>query len=607
MLYCFLLLFHYLSIGQLSPGKLTSAHAKLEGMSNCTQCHTIGDKVANQKCLACHKEINSRISKNKGFHVSASVRGKECIVCHSEHHGTNFDMVRFDQKTFNHNLTGFELKGAHKTKIVNCKECHKADNITDASVKNRRETFLGLDTKCLSCHDDYHQKTLSSECTSCHDVNSFKKAPAFNHNSADFALKGAHKSVDCASCHKSEVRNNQKFVRYSGLSFNNCNSCHKDAHKGRFGNNCEACHTDTEDSFNKIVPTRAFNHSVTGYALEGKHHEISCKKCHDNSNSASGNFQEFSKKENITCASCHKDVHEGKLGNDCKSCHNQHSFLLKNKTFVGKFDHDKTNYPLVGKHQAIDCKSCHKSDLTDPVQHNTCMSCHTDKHNGDFANKKEKYPDCATCHSEKGFSPSKFNIEMHNKGAFKLEGAHLAQPCFACHLQNNKWIFAKMDTQCSSCHQDIHQGFLDKKYYGERSCEACHQVESWQKITFDHKTTGYELKGGHSSAQCASCHFDKSVNPAAQKFKGLSKQCASCHANIHGNQFEQKGITDCARCHSASAWDGKLFNHDRTAFKLDGKHQGVSCDKCHKQTITVNNRSVKFFKIQKYQCVDCHL
>ena len=52
---------------------------------------------------------------------------------------------------------------------------------------------------------------------------------------------------------------------------------------------------------------------------------------------------------------------------------------------------------------------------------------------------------------------------MHNKGAFKLEGAHLAQPCFACHLQNNKWIFAKMDTQCSSCHQDIHQGLLDKK------------------------------------------------------------------------------------------------------------------------------------------------
>jgi hypothetical protein len=102
--------------------------------------------------------------------------------------------------------------------------------------------------------------------------------------------------------------------------------------------------------------------------------------------------------------------------------------------------------------------------------------------------------------------------------------------------------FCQNKYPCSSCHQDIHQGFLDKKYYGERSCEACHQVESWQKITFDHKTTGYELKGGHSTAQCASCHFDKSVNPATQKFKGLSKQCASCHANIHGNQFEQKAL-----------------------------------------------------------------
>ena len=154
-IYCTLIVFG--SFAQLSPGKLSKGHTKLEGLSNCTQCHTIGDKVSNQKCLACHKELNTQVSKNKGFHVSAQVKGKDCITCHSEHHGLNFDVNRFDKKTFNHNLTGYELKGGHKTKVKNCNECHKADNITNPSLKSKPTTFLGLDTKCLSCHDDYHQ------------------------------------------------------------------------------------------------------------------------------------------------------------------------------------------------------------------------------------------------------------------------------------------------------------------------------------------------------------------------------------------------------------------------------------------------------------------
>ena len=95
---------------QLSPGKLTKAHSKLEGLANCTQCHTIGAKISEQKCLDCHKELKGRISSKKGYHVSSAVKGKECITCHSEHHGLNFDMVRFDKKTFDHKLTCYELK-----------------------------------------------------------------------------------------------------------------------------------------------------------------------------------------------------------------------------------------------------------------------------------------------------------------------------------------------------------------------------------------------------------------------------------------------------------------------------------------------------------------
>ena len=173
---------------QISPGDLTSSHANLEGMSNCTLCHDIGKKVSNTKCLDCHKEIKSLLNQNKGYHASSSVKNKDCFACHSEHHGRNFDMVRFDTNNFNHSLTGYELEGKHEE--VDCKKCHMPDNISNRDLKKRKNTFLGMDTKCLSCHDDFHQQTLSNDCLSCHNMEGFKPVVNFDHDKADFPLKG---------------------------------------------------------------------------------------------------------------------------------------------------------------------------------------------------------------------------------------------------------------------------------------------------------------------------------------------------------------------------------------------------------------------------------
>jgi uncharacterized paraquat-inducible protein A len=51
---------------QISPGDLSIPHTHLEGISNCTQCHVLGNKISNDKCLDCHKEIQERISFQKG-------------------------------------------------------------------------------------------------------------------------------------------------------------------------------------------------------------------------------------------------------------------------------------------------------------------------------------------------------------------------------------------------------------------------------------------------------------------------------------------------------------------------------------------------------------
>ncbi len=84
--------------GQISPGDLSQAHAELEGMSNCTLCHDLGDKVSDRKCLECHTDIQSLINKKSGYHAESSVKAKDCFECHSDHHGRKFDMVRFDEQ-----------------------------------------------------------------------------------------------------------------------------------------------------------------------------------------------------------------------------------------------------------------------------------------------------------------------------------------------------------------------------------------------------------------------------------------------------------------------------------------------------------------------------
>lgn len=589
------------SYAQLSPGKLSKGHAALEGLSNCTACHDLGAKISEKKCLDCHKPLKAQIQKNKGYHVSREIKGKDCITCHSEHHGLNFDMIRFDEKKFNHTLTGYELKGAHK-KVDNCAKCHFDDHISDNNIKKNKNTFLGLDPKCITCHEDYHQKTLSADCAKCHDFEHFKPASAFNHSKTDFPLRGAHTTMDCAKCHKTEIRNGKKMQEFSGISFKNCTSCHKDPHKGEFGINCTACHNET--SFRDVKSSSGFNHALTGFKLEGRHLSIDCKKCHDNRAGTKGNYKEFEYNNDITCLTCHNDVHESKFGTDCKSCHNHQSFTV-NKT-LPDFNHSVTGYALEGKHITVDCKKCHtKLKMTEPLPHERCASCHKDYHEGEFKDIRNR--DCSVCHSVNGFNDGTFGLEQHQASVFSLAGAHIATPCTSCHMKENKWKFKDVGSYCIDCHQNIHIGIISDKFIGNNNCSQCHNNENWQSVTFNHKLTKFELKGKHAGIKCSSCHFQENSDKIIpeQKFEGISTECTSCHENIHGKQFEKSGVTDCKKCHGFEKWDRSNFNHNNAAFKLDGAHNNVACNKCHQEETIEGIRNI-VYKTGKLACIDCH-
>ena len=587
------------ALGQISPGDLSAAHADLEGIRNCTQCHTLGDKVSNDKCLDCHSEIQSLIAGHSGYHGSKEVRQKDCFACHSEHHGRKFDMIHFEEDGFEHKQTGYDLTGAHVR--IDCRDCHQPDNIDDRELKKRSETYLGLQQDCKTCHTDYHQNTLSSnDCARCHVTESFAPARKFDHDDAAFRLLGQHREVDCIQCHKKEVKNGKVFQNFVGIPFGNCNDCHFDVHDSRLGTDCKLCHV--EDAFTSHKGLQRFDHNTTDFRLKGKHQSVSCEKCHNLNTSLAQLFQDRVGVKTSQCAACHQDVHDGKFGGQCADCHNERSFRISGAP--DNFNHNLTGYALEGKHRQVDCRECHTGrSFLDPLPHNACAECHQDYHRNEFAVRTRK-PDCAECHLVDGFSPSQYSLEAHNRSRFPLEGAHVATPCFACHLQDDRWTFRGLGERCVDCHQDPHVGEIDKKFYPLQSCDKCHVTNSWKESNFNHNLTDFALQGQHARTSCGACHVQDEPQPH-RVFAGLGADCRSCHQDVHDRQFEKNGVTDCVRCHAFENWKAEKFNHNTASFKLEGKHAEVECAACHKEVVR-NGIEIVQYKLESFQCIDCH-
>ena len=105
-----------------------------------------------------------------------------------------------------------------------------------------------------------------------------------------------------------------------------------------------------------------FDHSQTGYKLEGKHAGLKCSRCHLPSRISVRERATIKVKDlNKTylgvspdCTNCHLDSHQGRLGSNCLQCHNFTAWKE-----VRKVDHSRTRYPLSGLHAEVACRSCH--------------------------------------------------------------------------------------------------------------------------------------------------------------------------------------------------------------------------------------------------------
>jgi hypothetical protein len=491
--------------------------------------------------------------------------------------------------------------------IPNCTKCHvlgskiNGDKCLDCHTEIRERLSEGKGyhssaevkgKQCIECHSDHHGKNF--------DMIHFNPAD-FDHRLAGFELSKPHAELKCGDCHNAKFIKSEKAraKKYTYLGLNaSCLTCHADYHLGTLSSSCLNCHGP--ETF-KTAP--AFSHDKARFRLLGKHRSVECVKCHKFETINGSKFQEFRGVAFASCINCHTDPHQGKFGQDCRRCHNEESFQVVKG--MNNFDHNKTNYPLVDKHLSVDCRACHKTKFTDPVKHDRCTDCHEDYHKGQFS-KNGVSPDCSDCHNIKGFTLFSYTIERHNMGTFPLKGAHVAEPCSDCHKQQGSWQFRNIGTKCVDCHPDIHKSFIDEKFYPGSKCLTCHNESDWHIIAYDHSVTSFQLTGAHMKQPCTTCHMKPGPSGARlQKFAGMSGDCYTCHNDVHHGQFDLNGSTDCAACHGTDRWTPAKFDHNKTAFRLDGKHVNVPCAGCHKPQ-REGNATFTVYKIKDFRCESCH-
>jgi hypothetical protein len=572
----------------LSPGALHASHADIDGDDNCGKCHSSGDRVAEDKCLGCHDVLAKRIGAGAGLH-GRQYKGKPCIDCHVEHLGRNAKLVRWpggDMKKLDHAQTGWPLGGAHQK--VDCLKCHTG------LTSSRRTTFLGLGTTCIFCHkaDDPHKGRFGDGCQKCHNDVAWKdvKLESFDHSLTRYPLRGKHTAVECAKCHTGTP------PRWTGLAFDTCNACHEDPHKGKFKQACATCHTET--GWQELSDTIKKNHP--GVSLGGGHRGVKCRACHDRGN-------EKPPSAGKDCADCHKPVHQAKFGRRCETCHKRIQWLGLPRE-VGLENHDKTEYPLTGKHVAVDCEKCHpaskkREQRWRQIEWKRCVGCHADQHGGEFAARDGG--ECAACHTTAGYRPTTFGVTAHATTAFALEGKHGATPCAGCHPSARPRKDLRVAKKlCAECHENPH-GTQFAKEMADGGCAHCHSAADWKQPRIDHST--WPLTGAHGRTACAQCHPAASGGEGAA-YRGVPRVCDGCHEDTHAGQFRlNQPVRACDDCHTTEKYQLPGFDHAaETAWALEGKHAQTACDKCHAKEKLRDGRQAVRYRLGYQKCRDCH-
>lgn len=529
---------------------LDGAHAGLD----CARCHGGGSHLAaTPSCGDCHKQPHGGTKA-------------PCASCHVPE--------SWKKSTFTHDFCTCFLPGKHQT--APCLGCHPAFRFNPTPMD------------CAGCH----QKDLKHEplgaCARCHSALSFS-AKVFDHNkpAVRFPLKDRHFEVGCENCHtkKGVFRGAPK----------SCEGCHKQPAHGDFGP-CGRCHTE------KGFLESTFSHQSTRFPLDGVHAEVGCRECHDKLEKSP-----FQPGPNA-CVGCHQSPHREQFGlrglpglrdsgplgggrairladagkglhvvSPRRGCLDCHSFRAWKPSTVDVARHGELGFELRGAHAKVACGRCHEAGQYAGTPKD-CASCHLDRHGGRFG------ADCTRCHNESGWRDHP-PLDHAAETGFALAGAHARATCAGCHGPSGADLRGRSPVGCATCHSTGGpRGHGDQ--FGA-DCSRCHQPTRFSEVPpFDHRTTRFPLERRHAVTACTACHSAARGRPAMPA-------CLSCHGDPHRG----RATLDCTDCHRADDWKVIRFDHDRSTFRLNGRHFGTPCRDCHVGNV---------FSGVRRECIYCH-
>jgi hypothetical protein len=430
-----------------------------------------------------------------------------------------------------HKDTAFPLDGRHQT--VACASCH-INGVTK-----------GTPTTCVTCHwirrqDDPFKTRLGSSCEQCHRTSAWS-AVKWDHASATgMPLNAAHRTLDCASCHKDRV-----FTAANAA----CITCHRQDYDrttapnhaaAGFSTECAQCHRVSDSTFSQ---TR-FDHNQS-FPLVGLHAVQNCSACHTN-----GRYQGTPR----TCIGCHRTDYErttnpnhaaAGFSTGCESCHRATDPVWKGA--AGSVNH-AAFFPLVGQHATAGCVTCHANSRYQGTPR-TCIGCHRadyDRTTSPNHAAAGYSTDCESCHRD---TDASFRGAAVNHNAFfPLLGRHSTTNCAACHAGN---VYKGTPRACYPCHRTEYERTANPNHIAASfptTCEVCHNASDtlWSMGRFTH--TWFPIASGrHAGNPCSACH----QNPA--NFTQFT--CLTCHTRTETDSEHQGRAgyryesTACYACH----------------------------------------------------------
>jgi hypothetical protein len=220
------------------------------------------------------------------------------------------------------------------------------------------------------------------------------------------------------------------------------------------------------------------------------------------------------------------------------------------------FAHDRTGFPLEGRHGETSCRSCHSDGTFTSAVPRACAACHRDVHRGRLGQR------CERCHDAASWAATTFGPDAHRRTAFPLTGRHAAIPCESCHGDARDRGFSRPVRDCLGCHEDDllraqasaalpHDPSL-------ASCRPCHGTYRFMPAAFPAHEDCFAIRSGdHAGVRCRDCHT--SIPPVVEPLA-----CTS-------------GTFDCRRCHSCAEVTGE--HDDVPGFDCTAPRK---CYECHR-------------------------